>query len=327
MNSGLCNASVFGRQLPVGSTPNPAEGPALAANHCAFADLAHVACIYPDPVRRAGNSCCVLHGLYHRGISTNHELVGLVRAGGPTRNRQINCTCTLRVCDNSMGPGALAGETGRLLKPATMAEDSHTITHLLLDWRSGNKDATARLMELVYHELHEIGSRQMHLERGETHCRPQPCSMRLTSACVARRRSGFMTGRIFSRSRPNSYVVVLVDYARRFYSERRGGGKVCATLSDADNAVWSLHERLLAVDGTLRNLETLDRRAAKVIERRFLGGLTETEVAEALEIFGYYIETGLRLRAKLAGSSARMTSSSKPYALPERHLREVLAKR
>ena len=57
-----------------------------------------------------------------------------------------------------------------------------------------------------------------------------------------------------------------------------------ATLFDADNAVWQLDERLLAVDAALHKLETLDRRAAKVIELRFFGGLTETEAAEALEI-------------------------------------------
>ena len=77
---------------------------------------------------------------------------------------------------------------------------------------------------------------------------------------------------------------VLVDYARSFRSEKRGGGKVCATLFDSDNAVWQLDERLLAVDVALQKLETLDRRAAKVIELRFFGGLTETEAAEALEI-------------------------------------------
>jgi RNA polymerase sigma factor (TIGR02999 family) len=30
---------------------------------------------------------------------------------------------------------------------------------------------------------------------------------------------------------------VLVDYVRRFRSEKPGGGNVCATLFDADNAV------------------------------------------------------------------------------------------
>ena len=48
-----------------------------------------------------------------------------------------------------------------------MPEDSHSITGLLMEWRSGNKDAAARLMELVYRELHRMASREMRRERGD----------------------------------------------------------------------------------------------------------------------------------------------------------------
>src|ERR1039458_8165736 len=48
-----------------------------------------------------------------------------------------------------------------------MAEDSHTITGLLEEWRSGNQDAANRIMELVYSELHRIASREMRREHGE----------------------------------------------------------------------------------------------------------------------------------------------------------------
>ena len=77
---------------------------------------------------------------------------------------------------------------------------------------------------------------------------------------------------------------VLVDHARRVRSEKRGGGKITASLFDSDGAAWAIDERLLAVDESLSRLETLDPRAAKVIELRFFGGLTETEAAEALDI-------------------------------------------
>ena len=63
-----------------------------------------------------------------------------------------------------------------------------------------------------------------------------------------------------------------------------GGAKITATLFDSDGAAWAIDERLLAVDESLSRLETLDPRAAKVIELRFFGGLTETEAAEALDI-------------------------------------------
>ena len=77
---------------------------------------------------------------------------------------------------------------------------------------------------------------------------------------------------------------VLVDHARRVRSENRGGGNIAATLFDSDGAACAIDERLVAVDESLSRLETLDPRAAKVIELRFFGGLTETEAAEALDI-------------------------------------------
>ena len=41
---------------------------------------------------------------------------------------------------------------------------------------------------------------------------------------------------------------------------------------------------MLAIDQSLTRLQALDARAAKVIELRFFGGLSETEAAEALNI-------------------------------------------
>jgi DNA-directed RNA polymerase specialized sigma24 family protein len=46
----------------------------------------------------------------------------------------------------------------------------------------------------------------------------------------------------------------------------------------------ALDERLLAVDEALARLESLDSRAAKVVELRFFGGLSETEAAVVLQI-------------------------------------------
>jgi DNA-directed RNA polymerase specialized sigma24 family protein len=57
-----------------------------------------------------------------------------------------------------------------------------------------------------------------------------------------------------------------------------------APLLDSDAGVVGLDERLLALDEALTRLEAFDARAAKIVELRFFGGLTETEAAEALEI-------------------------------------------
>ena len=165
-----------------------------------------------------------------------------------------------------------------------MSEDTHSITQLLQEWRSGSKDAAARLMELVYRELHGMASREMRRERGEH-------TLQTTALVheVYLRLCGAET--IQWNDRTHFFAVaaqqlrrVLVDHARRARSEKRGGGNIAATLFDSDGAVWHFDERLLAVDEALSRLETLDPRAAKVIELRFFGGLTENEAAEALDI-------------------------------------------
>jgi RNA polymerase sigma factor (TIGR02999 family) len=76
---------------------------------------------------------------------------------------------------------------------------------------------------------------------------------------------------------------VLVDHARRVRSGKRGGGQIRLELLESDGT-WQLDERLLAVDERLTRLQALDERAAKVIELRFFGGLSEADAAETLNI-------------------------------------------
>ena len=71
-----------------------------------------------------------------------------------------------------------------------MSEGSHTITNLLEQWRSGNKQAANRLMELVYGELHRIASREMRRERGEHTLQTTALVEVLFSSLLGARRAG-----------------------------------------------------------------------------------------------------------------------------------------
>lgn len=77
---------------------------------------------------------------------------------------------------------------------------------------------------------------------------------------------------------------VLVDYARRRSSGKRGGGLRPATLDGDAIPVEALAEEMLGVDRALKRLETLDERLARIVEWRFFGGMTEDEVASALGV-------------------------------------------
>ncbi|HBY61761.1 MAG TPA: RNA polymerase subunit sigma-70, partial [Solibacterales bacterium] len=78
---------------------------------------------------------------------------------------------------------------------------------------------------------------------------------------------------------------ILVDHARAVQAEKRGGEAVRLSLDDANQAgAVAFDEDVLAVDEALSRLEQIDARAAKVVEFRYFGGLTEPETAEALGI-------------------------------------------
>ena len=77
---------------------------------------------------------------------------------------------------------------------------------------------------------------------------------------------------------------VIVDLARQRATDRRGGDARQVTFTanladhqaDADEIV-QVHEALIALEG-------VDERMAKVVELRYFGGLTETEIAQALGV-------------------------------------------
>jgi RNA polymerase sigma factor (TIGR02999 family) len=77
---------------------------------------------------------------------------------------------------------------------------------------------------------------------------------------------------------------ILVDYARRRRSHKRGGDAIEVSLDQA--AVLS-NERaadFVALDDALRSLAEFDERKSKVVELRFFGGLSIEETAEVLKV-------------------------------------------
>jgi len=162
--------------------------------------------------------------------------------------------------------------------------DSHAVTVLLVRWRLGEQEAASQLMQLVYGELHRIAAREMRREHGEH-------TLQTTAVVHEAYLRMCRSEPIDWKDRAHFYAVaaqqlrrVLVDHARRVQSEKRGGGVIKAPLWDSDGPAICVDERVLAVDQALDRLEALDPRAAKVVELRYFGGLSDAEAAEALEI-------------------------------------------
>ena len=77
---------------------------------------------------------------------------------------------------------------------------------------------------------------------------------------------------------------ILVDFARARAREKRGGGGVQVSLSQANDVDDGQSADLVALDDALRALEKLDARQARVVELRFFAGLSLEETSEALKV-------------------------------------------
>lgn len=74
----------------------------------------------------------------------------------------------------------------------------------------------------------------------------------------------------------------LINYATARIAEKRGGGQVHVTLSNAETVGIDTDESLLALNQALERLATEIPRLADVIECRFFGGYGEEDTARAL---------------------------------------------
>ena len=80
---------------------------------------------------------------------------------------------------------------------------------------------------------------------------------------------------------------VLVDEARARDREKRGGGQLHVSLSEAADVAAGPLARgvdLVALDDALQTLETLSARQSRVVELRFFGGLSLEETAHVLDV-------------------------------------------
>lgn len=162
--------------------------------------------------------------------------------------------------------------------------ETSEVTALLDRWRLGDPAAADELATLVYGDLHRIAAREMRRERGDH-------TLQTTAILHEAYLRIFHSEPVAFNDRAHFFAVatqqlrrVLLDYARKANSRKRGGGTVALSLLPHDGATVGLDARLLALNEALTRLEQLDPRAAKVVELRYFGGLTEADAAAALGV-------------------------------------------
>ena len=170
------------------------------------------------------------------------------------------------------------------------------VTRLLDAAAAGDARAAADLLPLVYDELRKLAAARLSREApGQTldaTALVHEAYLRLVGIPGAG--VGYDSRGHFFGAAAEAMRRILIDQARRKQADRHGGGWHRLDVMDAELAVDSTGDELLAVNEALTRLAAQDPQAARLVELRFFAGLTLEQAAAAL---GLPARTAYRLWA------------------------------
>jgi len=176
-------------------------------------------------------------------------------------------------------------EPGLPRQPPDNPARPEQVTRLLDAVAAGDPAAPNELFQLIYDQLQAIARNRMASERpGHTlqaTALVNEAYMRLLGKPGAR-----FDGRAhFFGAAAEAMRQILIDHARAFNADKRGGGRQALSISSVvDLAAAPDPSGILALDDAILRLKRVDAQAAAIVRLRFYAGLNEPEVAEALNI-------------------------------------------
>lgn len=164
-----------------------------------------------------------------------------------------------------------------------MHPQASEITQLLNAWCNGDQSALEQLATIVESELYQLARAYLRKENPGNILQPTA----LVNEAYLRL---IEWNTVAWQNRAHFYAVaakimrnVLVNQAIARRSQKRGGGAVLVSLTEAGYAIDRGAE-VIALDEALQSLARFDDRKSQIVELRFFGGLSAEETAEILGI-------------------------------------------
>ena len=170
----------------------------------------------------------------------------------------------------------------------------NAVTQLLLRWSEGDKAALGKLMPLVYRELRRLAGHYMRRERPGHTLQASALVNEAYLRLVDYRRMQWQNRAHFFAVAAQAMRRVLVEHARSRQYAKRGGTAQRISLDDVAVLTDQQAAELVALDDALTSLEALDDRKARIVELRYIGGLSIEEAAETLGVSTATVERDWR---------------------------------
>jgi RNA polymerase sigma factor (TIGR02999 family) len=137
---------------------------------------------------------------------------------------------------------------------------------------------------MVYGELRRLAHRQMGAERPDhtlqTTALVNEAYLRLADQTNPR----WQNRAHFSAAAAQVMRQILVNYAKSYRAQKRGGGALKIVLGETAIVSPELSKEIVDLHEALERLMTLDSRKARVVELKYFGGLNHDEIAEVLKV-------------------------------------------
>ncbi len=165
-----------------------------------------------------------------------------------------------------------------------MVEESRSITQLLHDARSGDRNAFDALYPKVYDQLRVLA--QKHLAREPENLTLQKTSLvhELFLKLVNQSEVEWQDRAHFFGIASRCMRQILVDYARKKTAGRRGGKQQDLPLNEELIDSNRSAEELIELSDLIEKLSRFDERKGRVVEMRIFGECTIREIAEVLGV-------------------------------------------
>lgn len=165
-------------------------------------------------------------------------------------------------------------------KPGKIGELTQILGHL----RMGRKEAEGDLFRLVYAELRGLAAGLMVRERSDHTLQTTALVHEAYMRLMGGENASWENRAHFFGAAARAMRQILVDYARRAGSMKRGGKQRKIELTDIPAVMIADSDDVLVVNEALDALGNVDSRKAQLVELRFFGGLNFDEIAEVLDV-------------------------------------------
>lgn len=162
-------------------------------------------------------------------------------------------------------------------------EAAQDFTRALNAARAGDASAGNEAFNTIYHELRRLASGRMSQE-ASGHTLQPTALVHEAWLRLANPQADWKNRSHFFGAASEAMRRILVDYARRRNSQKRGGGVEPEELNDCSFVLTAPADELLAVNDALDKLAAEDPTAAQLVKLRYFVGMPMQEAAAALDL-------------------------------------------